>query len=165
MSRDKKSTGSHVSHPVDTLEEEHQVILAVLDAMDHRADELAAGASLDVKFWLLAAEFLENFADRCHHAKEEDLLFPALQRCGIPQQGGPIGVLKHEHVEERALKDRLRSGAEQENRDEVLRAVRALCYLLRQHIAKEEDVLFQMARQLLDHQEVEEILRGFSRVE
>ena len=165
MNSDKKSIGSHVSHPVDSLEEEHQVILAVLDAMDQRADELAAGGSLDVEFWLLAAEFLENFADRCHHAKEEDLLFPALQRCGIPQEGGPIGVMKHEHVEGRALKERLGSAAARGKREEVLRSAHALSYLLREHIAKEENVLFYMARQMLDCEKVEEVLRGFSRVE
>ena len=165
MSHDKKSIGSHVSHPVDSLEEDHQVILAVLDAIDRRADELMEGGSLDAEFWLQVAEFMENFADRCHHAKEEDLLFPALQQCGVLQKGGPIGVMKHEHVESRALKDRLCSGAEQGKREEVLRAAHALSYLLREHIAKEENVLFRMARQLLDHQQVEEVLRGFARVE
>ncbi len=165
MSHNKMSIDSRVSHPVDILEEEHQVILAVLDAMDRSADELTAGGSLNAEFWLLVAEFMENFADRCHHAKEEDLLFPALQQCGIPQKGGPIGVMKHEHVEGRALKERLCSGAEQGKREEVLCAAHALSYVLREHIAKEENVLFQMARQLLNHQQVEEVLRGFARVE
>ena len=165
MSHDKNSIGPRVFHPVDTLEEEHQVILAVLDAMDRRADELTAGGSLDAEFWLLVAEFMENFADRCHHAKEEDLLFPALQQCGIPQEGGPIAVMKHEHVEGRALKERLGRAAERGKREEVLQAAHALSYLLREHIAKEEKVLFQMARQLLNHQQVEEVLRGFTRAE
>ena len=165
MSCKKSSIGSAVSHPIDTLEEEHQVILAVLGAMDQRADQLAAGDPLDAEFWLLAAEFLENFLDRCHHTKEEDVLFPVLKRCGIPEEGGPLAIMKHEHVEGRALKECLRGGAEQGNRDEVLRAVRALCYLLHEHIAKEENVLFQMARQMLDHHHVEEVLKGFARVE
>jgi hemerythrin-like domain-containing protein len=165
MSCDKKSIDSRACHPVDTLMEEHQVILAVVDAMDQRADQLDAGDPLDAGFWLLAAEFLENFLDRCHHSKEEDVLFPVLKRCGIPEEGGPLAIMKHEHVEGRALKDRLRDGAEQGNRDEVSRAVRALCYLLHEHIAKEENVLFQMARQMLDHHHVEEVLQGFARVE
>ena len=38
------------------------------------------------------------FADKCHHGKEEDVLFPELEKAGIARQGGPIGVMLHEHV-------------------------------------------------------------------
>ena len=47
--------------------------------------------------------FLKEFADKCHHGKEEGILFPALTAAGLPSQGGPVGVMLHEHVEGRAL--------------------------------------------------------------
>ncbi len=37
------------------------------------------------------------FADQCHHGKEEDLLFPAMEAAGIPRESGPIGVMLEEH--------------------------------------------------------------------
>ena len=152
-------------HPVDILEEEHEVILAVLNAMDRRARDVEEGGPLEPTFWLQAAEFMENFADLLHHAKEEDLLFPALLDCGMPDRGGPIGVMKHEHVEGRALRERLVMGATGEQREELLRAVHSLSYLLHQHIRKENEVLFPMARQMLRVEQVRDLLDGFSGLE
>lgn len=43
--------------------------------------------------------FLKEFADRCHHGREEGILFPALVNAGIPEQSGPIGVMLAEYVE------------------------------------------------------------------
>lgn len=47
--------------------------------------------------------FLREFADRCHHDREEGILFPALVNAGIPEQDGPIGVMLAEYVEGRAF--------------------------------------------------------------
>lgn len=46
-------------------------------------------------------EFIQVFADKCHHGKEEGLLFPAMEKAGIPQEGGPIGAMLAEHKEGR----------------------------------------------------------------
>ena len=45
--------------------------------------------------------FLKEFADKCHHGKEEGLLFPAMVAAGIPDKGGPIGVMLAEHTQGR----------------------------------------------------------------
>ena len=153
------------SHPVDVLQEEHEVILAVLGAMDRRAREIEEGQPVESRFWLRAAEFMENYGDRCHHAKEEDLLFPALLDCGMPDRGGPVGVMKHEHVEGRALEERLRLGATNNEREELLRAAHGLSYLLHEHIHKENEVLFPMARRMLGADQVQDLLDGFSSLE
>jgi len=42
--------------------------------------------------------FLKEFADKCHHGKEEGLLFPALIQAGLPEKGGPIGVMLADHA-------------------------------------------------------------------
>jgi hemerythrin-like domain-containing protein len=34
-------------------------------------------------------EFLTVFVDKCHHGKEEEFLFPALEAAGIAREGGP----------------------------------------------------------------------------
>ena len=152
-------------HPVDLLEREHRIIGAVLDAMDRQANQLSAGGSVPTDFWIQVANFMDEFTDLYHEGKEEKLLFRAIHSCGIPRQAGPIAAMSHEHVEGRALSERLRSSAVHGRPEEVLRAARALSYLLRQHFAVEEDVLFKMARELLDDGQVAEILAGFSRLE
>lgn len=161
----RKEPDADTLHPVDVLEREHRMIGAVLDAMDRSANELSAGGRVHRDFWVLAADFMDGFTDQYHESKEENLLFRAIHSCGIPREAGPIAAMSHEHVEGRALSERLRSSAERGKSEEVLRAARAMSYLLRQHFAVEEDVLFQMARDLLDGQQVAEILKGFARLE
>jgi hemerythrin-like domain-containing protein len=42
-------------------------------------------------------DFIQLFVDKCYHLKEEGSLFPAMVEAGIPQEGGPIGVMLTEH--------------------------------------------------------------------
>ena len=75
-----------------TLIHEHEVItqgLAVLDAM---ATRLARGEGVPAHDLEQLLEFFSVFADGCHHAKEERILFPALEAAGMPRDGGPIAV-------------------------------------------------------------------------
>ena len=41
-------------------------------------------------------EFSKVFMDRCHHTKEEELLFPAMVAAGFPKDS-PLAVMLHEH--------------------------------------------------------------------
>jgi hemerythrin-like domain-containing protein len=152
-------------HPVETLMDEHRIISAVLDAMDQEANHLAAGKPLRRDFWLRAADFVHTFADRCHHGKEEGLLFPALVECGMSDDHGPIAVMNHEHVDARALTTRFREAARDRNEREVVAAARAYTFLLREHIEKENNILFEMARQLLPPGLAEWLASSFARVE
>jgi hemerythrin-like domain-containing protein len=42
-------------------------------------------------------KFFQIFADKCHHGKEENSLFPLLEVRGVPREGGPIEVMLYEH--------------------------------------------------------------------
>jgi len=149
-------------HPVDNLEEEHRVIQSVLQAMERESESLQAGETLRTRFWLDVSEFLEKFADGCHHAKEEDLLFPALAECGIPEQGGPIGVMKEEHVQGRMLRQRIHAAAMTGDGSALVEASRGFVHLLREHIQKEETVLFHMARHVLSAEKTAELEEAFA---
>ena len=83
--------------PTETLESEHRFIQKVVAASAILADQLAAGVDLDIEVLLGIVEFMRTYADRCHHGKEEDLLFPALERRGVPMRGCPVGALLGEH--------------------------------------------------------------------
>jgi len=152
-------------HPIDTLLAEHEVILAVLEALEVRASEVRRGGSFDRRAWSLFAEFLGAFADRCHHGKEEELLFPVLAEHGVPDAGGPIGAMKIEHEEGRSLIRDLSAAIERGDASRAVAAASSFIGLLREHIAKENGVLFPLGRQLLDAPSVERIAEGFARVE
>lgn len=75
------------------LRDEHEVILRVVDATEATANAIEWGAEAPAQFLNEIVEFLRLYADRQHHGKEEDLLFPELENKGMPRNGGPVGVM------------------------------------------------------------------------
>lgn len=157
--------------PTEVLVEEHRVIERVLAALETAADRLAAGEPISSEFFLRAADFIRGFADGCHHHKEEDVLFPALTAAGIPNEGGPVGVMLFEHEEGRRFTAAMRAGAERlksgdaSARDEVVRNARGYVELLRDHIAKENNVLFPMADQVIRGGAAAKMTESFEEIE
>lgn len=71
------------------LRAEHQLILQVTEVLETL---VARSESGDTDSYALAdcIAFIRLFADTCHHGKEENLLFPALEARGMPHDQGPI---------------------------------------------------------------------------
>jgi hemerythrin-like domain-containing protein len=147
--------------PTQSLVDDHRVILRALDVLARAADRLRAGGALPDGWWDEVVEWLRAFADRSHHAKEEKSLFPALVKHGVPQDGGPVGVMLEEHKQGRALIAAMATG------DPAERGARAKQYvvLLRQHIDKENGILFPMADAVLDDEAMGAVGREFEAVE
>jgi hemerythrin-like domain-containing protein len=141
--------------PTGLLREEHQLILRVLDVLQLLLEKGDAG-EWDIDAWRECVEFFRLFADACHHGKEEDLLFPELVSRGMPREGGPIAVMLFEHKQGRGFVARMAKALEDAGDGEVEplsrleHAARAYLQLLRAHIAKEDNVLFNMADQMVD---------------
>ncbi|MDA8189522.1 MAG: hemerythrin domain-containing protein, partial [Dehalococcoidales bacterium] len=83
------------------LKQEHRVIEKMLKVLFAATQRLQAGEDVDPEILRKAVDFIRNFADRCHHGKEEDNLFPAMESRGVPKFGGPIGIMLVEHDEGR----------------------------------------------------------------
>ena len=94
------------------LRDEHEAILKMLDVSERVVQQFDRGGKVRPEVLADLLEFFRVFADRCHHTKEEELLFPLLERKGIPREGGPVGVMLHEHEEGRALIKKLAEAAE-----------------------------------------------------
>jgi hemerythrin-like domain-containing protein len=114
-----------------------------------------------------ALDFFRTFADGCHHSKEERCLFPSLEARGLPRDGGPTGVMLHEHELGReylgtmaATLGRAEAG-EPEHVERFVRGALGYVRLLRDHIFKEDQRLFVMADHLLTDQDQETLLRSF----
>ena len=146
--------------PTDILREEHRVILRALDALEAAAARLAAGRPLPEGWWPEIIAWLRGFADRTHHAKEESSLFPAMVKAGVPSAGGPIGVMLEEHERGRALVRAMEAG------EPAARAAKAREFvaLLREHIDKENGVLFPLADAVLDESAQRALQREFEAV-
>ena len=154
-----------------TLMEEHEVILRVLSALQVAAERLAREEQLRPAFFLNAALFIKNFADGCHHRKEEGVLFVAMNEAGIPVQGGPIGVMLSEHEQGRQFTGAMKEAAEKWERGDlsarpvVVHDALGYVNLLRQHIHKENNILFPMADRVLPPEKQEKVNADFERIE
>lgn len=155
----------------DILMSEHRVIERVIDCLQTAAEQLASGAQVRPGFFLEAADFIKGFADGCHHRKEEGVLFKAMSESGVPVQGGPIGVMLHEHELGRSYTQAMReaaqrlAGGDESASSAVVAAARSYAGLLRQHIAKEDGVLFPMAEQFIPIGQQEQLVEDFEHVE
>lgn len=155
------------SPAVQMLVDEHDVILGVLEALEEVARE-SESQPVSAEFYEQALDFLSTFADKCHHAKEEDHLFPALQSRGIPVQGGPIACMLHDHDRGRAhavaMREALSDAATGNDLATELLRRDALAYveLLRHHIYKENDILFIIGDQVLTDADKSDLLKKFN---
>lgn len=155
----------------DTLRKEHDAILKMLDAAEEIATRIECRQPVAPQHLTDLLEFFRLFADQCHHGKEENLLFPLLEKKGMPRQGGPIGVMLYEHDHGRALIAEMREAVQAlttGNADAGARwahAARRYVALLREHIYKENEILFRMAERMLSEAEQEELARAFNRLE
>ena len=147
--------------PTDVLRDEHRVILRALDVLEAAAARLAGGRPLPDGWWPEIIAWLRTFADKNHHAKEETSLFPAMVKAGVPSVGGPIEVMLEEHQRGRALVRAMEAG------EPAARAAKAREYvtLLREHIDKENGVLFPLADTVLDEAAQRALQREFEAVE
>ncbi len=156
---------------IEILKEEHSVIERVLSALEIAANNLQSGVSINSTIFLQAADFSSGFVDGCHHKKEEDALFPAMRAAGIPCEGGPIGVMLAEHDDGRRLSSAMRIAAEQFHagdttaNDKLVRCVLQYIDHMRQHIAKENGVLFPMVSQVITGSAQSEFAETFEQFE
>lgn len=148
---------------IELLMNEHRLIERVLDAIEGFAEEARRKGSTEKEELGRFVAFLREFADGCHHGKEENILFRTMVDNGFPAHGGPIPVMLGEHEQGRAYIGALAARAEQEGSWSAadLQAVAdaALGYseLLRSHIHKEDAVLYPMAEQHLPPEVMERV--------
>ncbi len=153
------------------LRKEHDAILRMLDVTEELARRLERGERVAAEMLTDLLEFFRVFADRCHHAKEEDFLFPSLENRGMPYPGGPTEVMRAEHERARALIREMQEAAEDYSQNvpgaggRWSEAARAYAILLHAHIDKENNVLFEMADLLLSEIEQRELTEAFEKLE
>jgi hemerythrin-like domain-containing protein len=153
------------------LRKEHDAILRMLEVADEVSRQLTSDQRVAVETLNGLLEFFRLFADRRHHRKEEDLLFPWLEKKGLARAGGPIGVMLSEHEQGRGLVKQMAEAADAYANGAAgagrrwAHAAGQYSALLRQHIDKENNVLFIMTENLLTAAEQSELGAAFEQAD
>lgn len=151
------------------LRDEHEGVLDSLRILEKMCDN--PPDALPVRDLERLFEFFRVFVDRCHHGKEEDLLFPALEAAGVPRNGGPIGVLLEEHRKGRGFVKAMAKGLEKikagdgKAAADVIASAREYAGLLRRHVEKENSAVFPMADSRIPETRQKELMEGFEEIE
>ncbi len=155
----------------EQLRDEHEAIKLALSILEKLCQRLAKGEAVNPEHFGQVLEFIQVFADQCHHGKEEQFLFPALEAAGIPKHGGPIGVMLSEHEHGRALVGQMAAAWQKHRSGDsaaaavVIASARNYSGFLQAHIFKENNVLFPMAEARLSADIQRRLLEQFGRLE
>ncbi len=155
---------------IEILKDEHRMIISVMDILEKICLVMEDGKKVDPADLEQIVEFLKVFADHSHHAKEEDLLFPAMEKAGVPREGGPIGVMLAEHDEGRGYIQEISAGIEKykingSGAEEIIENAQNYINLLRQHIDKEDNILYMIAERSLSSDAQKKLSIDFEQVE
>ena len=160
-----------MARPLTILMDEHRLIENVLGSLETCAIEIEGGLALERGFARDYAAFLRGFADAWHHGKEEDILFRRMTERGFSAESGPVAVMLHEHREGRALVGAIHGVGEgtgdvtPAERAAFLAGAQGFIPLLRQHIQKEDNILYPMSERVLTLAEFETMLTDFAAFE
>lgn len=152
---------------LDIIRDEHRSIAAILHGMEYLVNRVRAGrARIDPRVFRAMIYYLDTFSERMHHPKEDRFLFKAMRSRG-GEAAAAVGELEREHAAGGdALKRleqcliRYEEGGDREFAgfaDAVAKFVREY----RDHMHKEESVVFPMAERLLTAQDWQAIDRAF----
>lgn len=150
------------------LMEEHQLILRMITLLEHNTARMERGNFTEWRFFADALDFIRTFADRYHHAKEEDVLFHALVGNGMPEQRSPIEAMHIEHEQGRAHVRAMDAALQQIEAGErkqiptLAQHARAYAELLRAHIEKEDTILYPLAERVLPEDMRPGIVDGYT---
>jgi hemerythrin-like domain-containing protein len=157
--------------PIEELKTEHEGILLMLDILEKMSERIVEGKNVPVDHLKQVLDFLQVFADKCHHGKEEQILFSAMEEAGVPKEGGPLAVMFSEHGRGRQfigeMNNLVNSYEKGESGALMVLTTPALQYvnLLRSHIWKENNVLFPMAEKAVPADKLNLIGEQFDRFE
>jgi hemerythrin-like domain-containing protein len=141
----------------DLLLQDHKLIgraLDVLEQMAKRVERLEPVEHDDIESVL---RFLRKFGDDIHQAREESALFPELLRNPHAQEPSLRQIL-FEHDQERSLVEGVEDALYTKNGKQFVQFANHLVELLRNHIRKEDSVLFVIAERLLSAEQDERII-------
>jgi hemerythrin-like domain-containing protein len=145
----------------DLLRQDHKIILRSLDVLQYIVQE-ENPERIDQNDATTLLRFLRVFADEHHHMKEESVLFPELMRIS-QAEAGPLRHLLFEHSQERSLVEGLEDALRRTKTAEFVVSANRLTERVRNHIRKEDSILFPILDILISSKLDEKVSAEFEK--
>jgi hemerythrin-like domain-containing protein len=145
----------------DLLRQDHKIILRSLDVLQRIVFE-ENPEQVDQNDAATLLRFLRVFADEHHHMKEEGVLFPELMRIS-QTEAGPLRHLLFEHSQERSLVEGLEDALRRTKTAEFAVFANRLSERVRNHIQKEDGILFPILDVLISGELDQKVTAGFGK--
>lgn len=146
----------------DLLIQDHKAILRALDVLEQMAKRIEDHHPFEHDDVEAVLRFLRSFADDYHQGKEESALFPELRRV-LPQ--GPVRQILFEHDQERSLVDGIEDALFTKRGQEFVHFAHRLIQLMRDHVRKEDIVLFEIVGRAFTREQDESVAAEFGKFE
>jgi len=154
--------------PVGPLMIEHRLIERMIKLLESEFNIIKEKRKLNIAFIESAIDFIKTYADRCHHGKEEDILFRELKKKNISEVHKKIlDELIEEHVYGRETTKILLNATEEYANGEVnklndiLKQINKLIKFYPKHIKKEDKDFFVPCMDYFNRQEQDNMLNEF----
>lgn len=154
----------------DYLVAEHELIERSMAILKNCLEAIELSAEVNTVQLGRAIDFLLQFGDKIHNAKEEQCLFPLMSKKGVPVEGGPLGLMLMEHEAERNLLTKMQgilpgfTGLSFTDRLHFKEEGMEYLKIRADHIWKENDVLYPMGRSVLTEEDNQYLLAEFSKI-
>jgi hemerythrin-like domain-containing protein len=138
-----------------SLRRDHELIEKVIKAMEATIQLLNDGKQIPESILYPVIDFSKNFTDVCHHSKEENALFPALEQAGMPRNMGPIAMMLVDHERSREIGKKMEESAKEYidsgNSTNLVNDMKEYTEHITEHLWKENNKLFMMAEARLQY--------------
>ncbi|WP_019177047.1 hemerythrin domain-containing protein [Methanomassiliicoccus luminyensis] len=147
---------------------EHRLIERMISVLDRERERIEAFSIVDTVLAGQAIDFMSSYADRCHHGKEENILFRKLEGKGLSSEDqGTMAKLTEDHRRSREMVAELReavaeySGGDPPAALKASDVLRRIVSLYAAHIKLEDEVFFPRAMKYLSKEESALMLKEF----
>ena len=151
--------------PTEILSAKHQNILKAINLLLKECQEIESGKELNKIFFNNAIYFIQHYADKFHHAKEEDILFKELGKDTVEMHCNPSTQMLYEHDLGRGFVKEMIDGLKNNDKEQIIQNARSYGQLLQEHISKEDNILYPMANEALNLNIQTSMSEEFERVE
>ncbi len=151
----------------EDLMKEHQLILKYVDLMERYAEYSLKHPGTPILLDKAAGfiGFIKEFADHFHHAKEEDILFPHLEMPGVLTHCNPVPQMLSEHHKAREFVHNMERATQEKALTELADNAAQYAQLLKEHIYKEDNILYPMAERGLSDQAKTALLEEYAQAD